>query len=165
MSKEPAAPQITAAHEPGLVPDVRQLFLEYADSLGFDLCFQGFKEELENLPGSYAPPRGRLYLASVGGEFVGCVGLRPLDRLVGEMKRLYVKPAFRGHGIGRALVYQLIMDARQIGYDRMYLDTIETMTEAMALYRSVGFEECEPYSYHPVPGTRCFSLMLESHRQ
>jgi GNAT superfamily N-acetyltransferase len=136
------------------------LFLEYADSLGFDLCFQGFQEELEGLPGLYAPPRGRLYVASVGDEFVGCVGLRPMDAAVCEMKRLYVRPRARGHGIARALVYQLILDARHIGYERMYLDTIETMTEAMALYRSVGFEECQPYSYHPVPGTKCFSLML-----
>ena len=160
MSPEFPAPQVVPAHEADLVPQVRRLFLEYAESLGFDLCFQGFKEELAGLPGAYAPPRGRLYLANVGNKFVGCIGLRPIDKRVGEMKRLYVKPALRGHGIGRALVYQLVMDARQIGYERMYLDTIETMTEAMTLYRSVGFEECEPYSYHPVPGTKCFSLML-----
>jgi ribosomal protein S18 acetylase RimI-like enzyme len=162
MASELSAPQIVAAETPDLIPHVRALFLEYAESLGFDLCFQGFKEELAGLPGLYAPPRGRLYLADVGGAFVGSIGLRPMDEAVCEMKRLYVKPAFRGHGIARAMVYQLITDAKRIGYERMYLDTIETMAEAMALYRSVGFEECQPYSYHPVPGTRCFSLMLNS---
>ena len=162
MASESDGTQILAADSVALIPHVRRLFLEYADSLGFDLCFQGFSDELAGLPGAYAPPKGRLYLASVGGEFVGCVGLRPIDATVCEMKRLYVQPALRGQGIARALVYQLILAARQTGYGRMYLDTIETMTEAVALYRSVGFEECEPYSYHPVPGTRCFSLTLNA---
>jgi ribosomal protein S18 acetylase RimI-like enzyme len=162
MSKGSAGPQIVAAHPAEFIPHVRELFVEYGQSLGFDLCFQGFQEELAALPGAYAPPRGRLYLAKLGDDFVGCVGLRPIDAQVGEMKRLYVKTGCRGHGIGRALVYQLVLDARAIGYEQMYLDTIETMTEAMALYRSVGFEECAPYSYHPVPGTKCFSLSLGS---
>ena len=159
----PVGAEIVAAESEEFLPDVRRLFVEYGESLGFDLCFQGFREELAGLPGRYASPRGRLYVARVAGEHIGCVGLRPMeDDDVCEMKRLYVQPPHRGHGIARGLVYQLILDAKRIGYRRMYLDTIETMDAAIGLYRSVGFVECDPYSFHPVPGTKCFELMLHT---
>lgn len=155
--------EIIDGHESPWVQTARTLFLEYADSLGFDLCFQGFQKELEELPGGYAPPGGRLLLGREGEAFAGCVAVRPIgnpQEKVCEMKRLYVRPAFRGKHVGRRLVERLLADARTIGYSRMYLDTLDTMIPAMTLYRSVGFRECQPYSYHPVPGTKCFDLML-----
>lgn len=155
--------EIIDGHEPECIETARTLFLEYADSLGFDLCFQGFQKELAELPGAYAPPGGRLLLARDAQDFAGCVAVRPIGNpaeKVCEMKRLYVRPTFRGKHVGRALVVRLLSDARIAGYTRMYLDTLETMIPAMTLYRSVGFQECQPYSYHPVAGTKCFDLQL-----
>jgi len=152
--------EIFHAHADDDIPLVRSLFLEYAASLGFDLCFQGFEQEVADPPGAYAPPTGRLLLARDGQALAGCVALRRIGQDVCEMKRLYVRPAYRGRGLGRILVARLIQDARQIGYARMYLDTLESMVAAIALYTSFGFRECQPYSYHPVPGTRCFDLEL-----
>lgn len=155
--------EVMEGHGSACVPLVRSLFLEYAASLGFDLCFQGFERELAELPGGYAPPTGRLLLVREDAELAGCIGLRKIgpdaDRIC-EMKRLYVRPAYRGRGLGRLLVAELLKSAREIGYDRMVLDTLESMSAAVTLYQSVGFKECRPYSYHPVPGTRCFDLDL-----
>jgi ribosomal protein S18 acetylase RimI-like enzyme len=135
---------------------------EYADQLGVDLSFQDFERELSGLPGAYAPPRGRLLLAHHDGAIVGCGALRPLDDETCEMKRLYVQPAARGHGLARALATRLIDDARTIGYARMRLDTLGTMTEALALYRSLGFVEIPAYRYNPEPGTRYLELTLRA---
>lgn len=133
---------------------VRALFTEYAESLGFSLCFQNFDQELAGLPGAYAPPRGRLLLGFAGGEPAGCVALRPLRDDVCELKRLFVRPAFRATGLGRGLMDRVLVEARGIGYRRMALDTVVgKMDRAIALYRKLGFTEIEPYGAHPVPGT------------
>jgi ribosomal protein S18 acetylase RimI-like enzyme len=149
---------------PAVIPDelpvVRELFREYADGLGVDLCFQGFEAELAGLPGAYAPPPGRLLLAVRGGVVLGCVALRRLSDADGEMKRLYVRPAARGCGAGRRLVAALIAEATAIGYRRILLDTLPTMAEAIRLYESVGFRPTEPYCINPVPGARYLALEL-----
>jgi putative acetyltransferase len=140
----------------------RELFLEYAQSLGFSLCFQGFDKELETLPGKYAQPEGRLLLAEVGGKTAGCVALRALDSGACEMKRLFVRPAFRGLGLGRVLADRVITEARAIGYTRMRLDTVaSTMADAVALYRRIGFVEIAPYCVNPIPGALYMELVLK----
>lgn len=139
---------------------VRALFLEYARSLDFALGFQGFDRELAGLPGEYAPPGGALLLASVDGEAAGCVALRKNDAARCEMKRLYVRPTFRGFDIGRRLVGEVIRRAREAGYRAMRLDTVLGMTEAVALYRSLGFAEIKPYRPNPLPGALFFELTL-----
>jgi ribosomal protein S18 acetylase RimI-like enzyme len=139
---------------------VRALFGEYAASLGFDLSFQGFERELRELPGDYAPPRGGLLVARAGGEPAGCAALRPLDGETCEMKRLYVRPEFRGAGVGRALAEAVVEAARRAGYRRMRLDTVPSMQAARALYRTIGFREIEPYRFNPVPGTAFMELDL-----
>ena len=150
--------QATSTEE---IAEVRQLFLEYAESLGFSLCFQGFDEEVKNLPGAYAPPRGRLLLASLNGQSAGCIALRALDPATCEMKRLYVRPTWRGKSLGRLLVEGIIAEARSIGYERMRLDTIgSSMQDAIALYRRRGFREIEPYRKNPIAGALYLELLL-----
>lgn len=139
----------------------RTLFEEYAASLGIDLCFQGFDEELAGLPGNYAPPAGRLLLAMQSDTAAGCVALRRLEREVCEMKRLYVRPAFQGLGVGRMLVERVILEAGNAGYRRMRLDTLPTMTSARALYRKIGFREIAPYTSNPVDGVAYLELDLK----
>jgi putative acetyltransferase len=139
---------------------VRALFEEYAASLNFNLCFQGFKEELANLPGNYAPPEGRMLLALHSSEPAGCVGLQRFEERICEMKRLYVCPRFRGLGIGRTLAETIISEARKIGYKRMWLDTVPSMREAQLLYQSIGFKDVGPYRYNPIYGTRFMELAL-----
>ena len=137
---------------------VRDLFLEYGESLGFNTCFGGFEQELVTLPGDYAPPRGALILAKEGGERAGCVALRELDAASCEMKRLYVRPRFRGRGVGRRLAEAALARARATGYRRVCLDTLPNMLEARRLYGSLGFQRCEPYYDNACLGTDCYEL-------
>ena len=140
---------------------VRALFLEYAKSLGFSLCFQGFDEELRSLPGMYAPPRGRLLLDLQDLRPAGCVGLHDWGDGAAEMKRLYVRPEFRGRGLARALTLAALAEARAIGYRAVRLDTIgATMQPAIALYRELGFREIAPYRENPIPGVLYLELAL-----
>jgi putative acetyltransferase len=138
----------------------RALFLEYAGTLGVDLCFQGFDSELAGLPGAYAPPRGRLKLAGPPGDAFACAALRPLAADMGEVKRLYVQPRVRGQGWGRRLAEAIIADARAIGYRELRLDTLLQMEEARALYGSIGFRAIPPYYDNPLPGVAYMALTL-----
>jgi ribosomal protein S18 acetylase RimI-like enzyme len=143
------------------IEQARELFLDYAESLGFSLCFQGFDEEVKSLPGAYAPPSGRLLLAHNQGQTAGCVALRQLDKQICEMKRLYVRPDYRGKGVGRMLVDGIIAEARSIGYERMRLDTIESsMQDAIVLYRRRGFRDIAPYRSNPIAGALYLELLL-----
>lgn len=152
---------LVEARTPADLDQVRRLFRAYADWLAVDLCFQGFAQELATLPGAYARPAGRLLLARVAGEAVGAVGLRPLEAGIAEMKRLWVEPGFGGRGIGRALAEAAIAAARDIGYERMRLDTIPArMPAAQHLYRSLGFVEIPPYYHSPLKGTVMLELRL-----
>ncbi len=151
---------IVLADERDSVEIARSLFIEYANSLDFSLCFQGFDEELAALPGDYSPPAGRLLLATVDGKNAGCVALRRLDRSVCEMKRLYVRPEFRDRGIGRKMALEITRAAQGAGYKKLRLDTVPIMKEAIALYRSMGFMEIEPYRDNPVPGALFMELVL-----
>ncbi|MBU7573251.1 MAG: GNAT family N-acetyltransferase [Hydrogenophaga sp.] len=153
---------------PAQFPDdlqtVRQLFLEYQAGLGIDLCFQGFDAELAELPGAYAPPAGTLLLACVDGEPAGCCAMRPLyntDHLNAcEMKRLFVRPAFRGFGLGRLLVERVLSDGQLSGYTTMLLDTLSDMETARALYQEMGFVEVAPYYHNPIPGAHYLKVDL-----
>jgi ribosomal protein S18 acetylase RimI-like enzyme len=143
------------------IQQTRQLFEEYAAWLEINLCFQNFDKELAGLPGDYAPPSGRLLLAVVGDEVTGCVALRKIGERVGEMKRLYVRPAFRGRGLGRTLTEQLIAEAKDIGYASLRLDTLPgKMDQAIAMYRALGFREIAPYYKNPVEGATFMELSL-----
>lgn len=132
------------------MPLVRELFREYETAIGVDLCFQGFDAELAGLPGRYAPPRGVILVAFDGERPAGCVALRPLEGNACEMKRLYVRPAWRGRGVGRLLAGAVVARAREIGYSSMKLDTLATMNEAIGLYRSLGFRETGSYCHNPL---------------
>jgi putative acetyltransferase len=135
------------------IQEARLLFKEYAASLPFDLCFQNFDKELADLPGEYGSPRGRLFLAVSDNDAVaGCVALRLWRAGIGEMKRLFVRPAFRGKGVGKKLALAMLEAARHLGYARVRLDTTPTMTEAMRLYESLGFRRVEPYRDNPIAG-------------
>lgn len=143
-----------------LIPDelalIRELFQEYAAGLGIDLCFQGFAEELASLPGRYTRPAGGIWLAVEDEQVAGCVALRPLDPEQCELKRLYVRPAFRGRGLGRLLTEHVLSAATEAGYRRVFLDTLPSMDAAIALYRSLGFTKADPYYDNPVQGALFF---------
>lgn len=132
------------------IEEARTLFREYEQWLGIDLCFQSFEEEVENLPGKYAAPTGRLFLISVENKLAGCIALRKLDDRICEMKRLYVRGDFRGLGLGKRLIERLIKDAKVIGYKKMRLDTLpDKMPQAVKLYESYGFRKINPYYENP----------------
>ena len=158
---ERAVIELVAADGPVAMDVVRQLFREYEASLQIDLCFQGFEAELAALPDKYAPPEGALILAWMDGQAAGCVALRAIDADVCEMKRLYVRDAYRGLGLGRALVARIIDEARQRGYRDMRLDTLSRMEVALRLYASFGFVPTEPYVYNPVEDVRYLELRLD----
>ena len=141
--------QIIDARHKDHYQKARELFEQYADSLNFDLEFQGFSQELADLPGKYAPPEGGILLAEESGRFVGCVALRQLEGKICEMKRLYVRSGCRGQGIGRMLACAVIDRAREIGYEKMRLDTVATMQEARTLYYSLEFQNIKAYRYNP----------------
>ena len=140
---------------------IRELFLEYATSLGFSLCFQDFDKELAGLPGEYSLPDGRLLLALDDTNAIGCVALRKLDEGICEMKRLYVKSSIRGKGLGKKLVNAISEEAVKIGYTKMRLDTVPKMKEAISLYRSIGFNEIKPYRENPIEGALYMELDLK----
>jgi putative acetyltransferase len=144
-----------------MLEEIRALFLEYAGSLNFELCFQSFDQELRELPGKYAIPRGRLILCRVDGKTAGCIALKPLAPGVCEMKRLYVRPEFRGRKLGLNLARRIVDEARAIGYSTMRLDTIRGyMDNAIALYESLGFKEIPPYYENPIPNAFYMELSL-----
>lgn len=152
--------EIRPAEFPRELPLVRELFREYADGLGIDLCFQGFEEELASLPGKYAPPGGRLLLSFSDGHATGCVALRPVEGGACEMKRLYVRPSARGQQLGRRLALRICVEARAAGYRRICLDTLPQMGEAVRLYSSLGFRPIEPYVFNPIDGAIFLGLDL-----
>jgi ribosomal protein S18 acetylase RimI-like enzyme len=151
---------IQPAADPELLAQARTLFEEYAASLPVDLAFQGFAEELAGLPGAYTTPSGCLLLGRLHGELAGCIAVRALEPHLCEMKRLYVRPGFRGTGLGRSLVEAAVEAARARGYAAMRLDTLATMTTARALYRSLGFRPIPPYRHNPIPGAEFLELAL-----
>lgn len=154
---------IAQTESPEQVEEARKLFLEYAESLGFSLCFQSFDKEVAGLPGDYSPPDGRLLLARYEGKVAGCVALHKLSDGVCEMKRLYVRPEFRGKALGRALAERVFAEARAAGYSRMRLDTIVgKMDSAIALYRRLGFREIPPYRENPITGAIYMELKLDA---
>lgn len=144
---------------------VREIFREYAQSLGIDLCFQNFEDELAQLPGDYAPPRGQLIVAMVDGAVAGCCALRPLDGTdypnASEMKRLYVRKAFRGFGLGRELAEASLDAARRAGYASVLLDTLDEMESARALYTDLGFQEIPPYYHNPIAGAHYLKVDID----
>lgn len=153
--------EISQATTQSDIQEARRLFKEYEASLGISLCFQDFDREVANLPGDYAPPSGRLLLASEFDQIMGCVALRPLGPATCEMKRLFVRPEYRARGLGRILVEAIIEEARAIGYTRMRLDTIvDRMERAVALYRAIGFVEIPPYRDNPVDSATFMELDL-----
>jgi ribosomal protein S18 acetylase RimI-like enzyme len=157
---------VVLAEGPEALDAVRSLFREYAATLGVDLCFQNFERELATLPGAYAPPHGALLLAMVDGEPAGCVAMRPLPESdhanACEMKRLYVRRAFRRFGLGRLLAQQLMERAAQAGHSCVLLDTLDDMEAARGLYASLGFVEIPPYYFNPIPGAHYLKAGLDA---
>lgn len=152
--------QLVSTGTDALVAVARELFREYQRALNVDLCFQNFEQELLDLPGAYAPPAGRLYVGMVADQAACCVALRQHDATTGEMKRLYVRPAYRGRRLGLLLTRTVIDDAMHIGYQRLVLDTLPTMTEAQAMYARLGFRDTHAYTHNPIAGTRFMALSL-----
>jgi putative acetyltransferase len=152
--------KITEAQSPDDLEEVRHLFWEYETFLGVDLSFQGFEGELATLPGKYAPPTGALFIAVNGERTAGCVALRKLEDAVCEMKRLFVRPQFRGRGLGRQLAVRIVDEAIRLGYSLMLLDTLDRLEKAMKLYESLGFVRTEPYYHNPLPGVVYWKLDL-----
>lgn len=136
--------------------NIRALFREYHEWLGVDLCFQGFEEELATLPGKYAPPNGAIFLAIENGDMVGCVAVRPVTQQQAELKRLYLRPAYQGQGIGKQLFNKAMSRAKSIGYQSIVLDTLPTMQSAISLYQAYGFREIEGYYHNPDPSTKYY---------
>ena len=163
MAPAPTIELLTPA-TPELLDATREIFREYAQGLGVDLCFQNFEAELATMPGEYVPPQGALLLALVDGEVAGCGALRPLPGSdyanACEMKRLYVRPAFRQFGLGRMLAQALLDRGLQAGYSAMLLDTLDDMEAARGLYASLGFEEIAPYYFNPIPGAHYLKATL-----
>jgi putative acetyltransferase len=152
---------LTQVESPAHIELARELFLEYAQSLGFSLCFQNFDQELAGLPGDYVPPGGCLLVAEYRSQVAGCVALHQLEAGICEMKRLYLRPQFRGKGLGRALAETVIAQARASGCRKMRLDTVEpVMPNAVAIYRRLGFKEIEPYRPNPIDGALYMELEL-----
>jgi carbonic anhydrase len=155
--------RIIQAETPEQIEEIRRLFREYEAWLGLDLCFQGFEEELANLPGKYAKPDGRLFLALVDKKSAGCIALRKLEEGVCEMKRLYIRDKFRGLGLGQTLIEKLIEEARLTGYRKMRLDTLpDKMAKAVKLYESYGFREIPAYYYNPYGETLFMELVISN---
>ena len=153
--------QALQVESPEQIAAIRELFLEYAQSLGFSHCFQSFDKELAELPGDYAAPEGRLLLATCEGQSAGCVALHKLDHEICEMKRLYVRPEFRGKGLGKILAERIIGEAHQIGYKQLRLDTVEPlMRTAVKMYRTLGFREIAPYRPNPIEGALYMEISL-----
>ena len=163
MTAAPSIELLTPA-TPALLDATRVIFREYAASLGLDLCFQNFEAELAGLPGEYVAPTGALLLARVGGQVAGCGAMRPLPESdyanACEMKRLYVRPAFRRFGLGRQLAQALLDRGMQAGYSAMLLDTLDDMEAARGLYASLGFEEIPPYYFNPIAGAHYLKAEL-----
>ncbi len=161
MPRQGREPQHSPVAQATDMAVVRILFQEYAEGLGFSLCFQHFDEELAGLPGRYATPEGGIWLAWQDGMSAGCVALRPLEDGCCEMKRLYVRPAYAGQGLGRALAEAAVAGARQRGYQAIRLDTLESMTAANALYKKLGFRQIAPYCENPLCGALYYELSLK----
>lgn len=158
--------QLLTPTTPEQLDATRTIFREYAHGLGVDLCFQNFEDELAQLPADYAPTRGSLLLAMHGDEVAGCCALRPLDNVdvanAAEMKRLYVRPAFRGLGLGRKLAQAILDDAMRLGYDCVLLDTLDDMEAARAMYEDLGFVEIPPYYHNPLPGAHYLKVDIRA---
>ena len=152
--------EIVEANTVDLIAKVKELFQEYAESLGFDLGFQGFDQELDNFPGQYSPPMGRLFLALSENQPMGCVGLRSFEKGLCEIKRLYVRPDCRGRKAGRLLAEAAIKAGKDMGYEIMRLDTLPSMESANILYKSLGFRQIEPYRHNPIKGAVYMELNL-----
>ena len=152
---------LVQADNPELVTVARSLFREYADAIGVDLEYQGFAAELAGLPSPYQAPTGALLIARVGNETAGCIAIRRLDERIAEMKRLYVRPAYRSCGLGKRRVEEAILTAREAGYHELRLDTLPGMASAQRLYRTLGFNEIPPYNNTHLPGTRFYALTLD----
>ena len=154
--------ELVLARSDAEIAACRELFIEYQRGLGVSLCFQDFDAELAALPGDYAPPKGRLYLALARGRPAGCVALRPLFHRDAEMKRLFVRPVHRGSGLGRTLALRIIEDARALGYDFLKLDTLPNMKAAQRMYERLGFVDTAAYNDNPVGGVRFMALELRA---
>jgi len=159
------AVEIREARFPVDLPDLLRLFREYADGLGVDLAFQDFEAELAGLPGRYLAPTGGLWLATIGTDAVGCAAMRMIEAKICEMKRLYVRPALRGQGIGRRLAEQVVNSAKKAGYEQICLDTLPSMGDAIRLYYLLGFQPIQPYCHNPIPGAMFLGLTLKRNQE